>query len=424
MTAEPALPFIQAYPGPEREDFKVLRGQVVRSVRLRNGGFAESTIGIGLAMGDLREAADAAFLRASARPVSSTGTSIRVADLFSGCGAMTLGLAEACRAVGKQFTPVLACDINPTALEVYADNFEGVSTESCDLGELSGLMHAARTPLEVRLTRAYRDLDFVVAGPPCQGHSNLNNRTRRNDPKNALYLRVARFAKLFEPRFVLVENVPTVLQDHGGVVFRTRDALEQLGYRVMEGIVDLSQIGVAQSRRRHVLIATRSDVAFRIARPSEIVAANATPPRSVEWAIGDLLDAAQPDGLFDAIPSMAPITRKRIDHLFNHDLYDLPNSKRPDCHRTKEHTYTAVYGRMRWDRPAPTITTGFGTMGQGRFVHPLHRRTITAHEAARLQFIPDFFTFRAAETRKQLAELIGNAVPPKLSYVVALELLR
>jgi DNA (cytosine-5)-methyltransferase 1 len=89
-----------------------------------------------------------------------------------------------------------------------------------------------------------------------------------------------------------------------------------------------------------------------------------------------------------------------------------------------DHSYKSVYGRLPWDRPAQTITTGFGSMGQGRFVHPKRRRTLTPHEAARLQFIPDHFRLDEVESKTALAEMIGNAVPPKLTYVFALELLR
>jgi DNA (cytosine-5)-methyltransferase 1 len=252
----------------------------------------------------------------------------------------------------------------------------------------------------------------------------LNNVTRRSDPKNALYLRVARFAKLFAPRFIIIENVPTVLNDRLGVVFKTKDALEKMGYRVSDGIIHLSKIGVPQSRRRHVMLAIRSDVSFRVPMVAEIAGIYDAKPRTVKWAIGDLVDAAREDRLFDGIAQTSPVTRKRIDHLFDHDLFELPDNKRPDCHRDGEHSYQAVYGRMWWDRPAPTITTGFSTMGQGRFVHPRRRRTLTPHEAARLQFFPDFFRFDRATSRKHLTELIGNAVPSKLTYVLGLEILR
>jgi DNA (cytosine-5)-methyltransferase 1 len=79
---------------------------------------------------------------------------------------------------------------------------------------------------------------------------------------------------------------------------------------------------------------------------------------------------------------------------------------------------------MHWDEPSQTITSGFSSMGQGRYVHAKERRTLTPHEAARLQSIPDFFQFDYAIGRTALAEMIANAVPTKLTYVLALELLR
>jgi DNA (cytosine-5)-methyltransferase 1 len=94
---------------------------------------------------------------------------------------------------------------------------------------------------------------------------------------------------------------------------------------------------------------------------------------------------------------------------------------RPDCH--KEGTsYGAVYGRMRWDAPAPTLTTGFLTTGRGRFIHPKRPRTITPREAARLQGFPDWFDFIGTEmpARRDLAKWIGNAVPTVLGYLAGL----
>jgi DNA (cytosine-5)-methyltransferase 1 len=83
-----------------------------------------------------------------------------------------------------------------------------------------------------------------------------------------------------------------------------------------------------------------------------------------------------------------------------------------------------MYGRLHWDRPAQTITSGYGSMGQGRYVHPRERRTLTPHEAARLQMIPDFFDFSDARSRGAWARMIGNAAPWKLAYAFALEMLR
>ena len=133
--------------------------------------------------------------------------------------------------------------------------------------------------------------------------------------------------------------------------------------------------------------------------------------------------AADPGSAFDSAPQPNATSRERIAFLFENDLHELPDSERPDCHRLKAHTYTSVYGRLYWDRPAPTITTGFGTMGRGRYVHPSEARTITPHEAARIQGFPDFFSFGKG-SRTLLQKLIGNAVPPKMGYAVGLHLLR
>jgi len=199
--------------------------------------------------------------------------------------------------------------------------------------------------------------------------------------------------------------------------------LTRMGYRVVAGVINLTRLGVPQTRRRHLLVAARDDLKDAVPSLEDLVARHTRPARTVQWAIEDLL-SNRSSGAFDTASSMKPITKQRVDYLFKHDLDDLPDRQRPDCHKMKEHTYTSVYGRMSWDAPAPTLTRGFGTMGQGRFIHPLKPRTLTPHEAARLQLIPDSFVFGDFLSRKSLNGLIGNAVPPRLSYLVALEILR
>lgn len=140
---------------------------------------------------------------------------------------------------------------------------------------------------------------------------------------------------------------------------------------------------------------------------------------SLSDCIDDLVDEYKDkEGVFYTPSQMSEENVKRVNYLFDNDLYDLPDTERPTCHRTKKHKYKAVYGRLHWDKPSPTITGGFGSMGQGRFVHPLRRRVITAHEAARIQGFPDFFDFSLVSTRTALYEMIGNAVPPKISALI------
>jgi DNA (cytosine-5)-methyltransferase 1 len=82
-----------------------------------------------------------------------------------------------------------------------------------------------------------------------------------------------------------------------------------------------------------------------------------------------------------------------------------------------------MYGRLKYDEPAQTITSGFGSPGQGRFIHPTRCRTLTPHEASRLQFFPDSFDFSSVKLRTALANMIGNAVPMLLSLVLAMAIL-
>src|SRR5258708_37064806 len=280
---------------------------------------------------------------------------------------------------------------------------------------LSGELGTKRKAKERHFLRGVGKIDLLLGGRPCQGHSDLTNYARRYDPKNGLYKRMDRFAELVSPKHIIIENVPAVVHDSSKVVQRTLNRLKKLGYHVDSGLVEISRLGVPQKRRRHIVIASLT----KKLQLSEVVSRYAKESRTVGWVLEDLLDQ-ESDSLFDTASTPTLVTERRIVYLFDHRLYDLPNRMRPKCHRSGGHSYTSVYGRLRWTGPAQTITTGFNTMGQGRFVHPRMRRTLTPHEAARLQFIPHFFSFDVIDARTQLAEMIGNAVPPKLTYVFAL----
>lgn len=358
-------------------------------------------------------AQDLEFLRARSRRETG-GDTVRVVDLFAGGGGLTLGAAEAARRVGLAMSVVLAVEMDPAAHGVYKLNFPTAVTECQDINTLfDGEIGAKPTDVERKVAKRVGPVDLLLAGPPCQGHSDLNNKTRRRDPRNALYLRAIRAAEILRPTFVVIENVPAVRHDHGAVVDKAMAFLSGAEYTAADDVLDLVRFGVPQRRRRHILIAVRDElvdpaVILDIETPCEVHG-----ERSVRWAIGDLQDMTTRTG--PDTPSAPTRTNlARMQWLIEHDKYDLPNSQRPPCHRDKEHTYNAMYGRLHWDQPAPTITTGFGSMGQGRFVHPSAARTITPHEAARLQTLPDFFDLDEAKSRGAWAMVIGNAVPPLL----------
>jgi DNA (cytosine-5)-methyltransferase 1 len=361
--------------------------------------------------------ADFEFLRLRKRPDYESGLKIfTIVDLFSGCGGMALGLAHAVHRLGFAVAIPLAMDVNPDAVTVFRSNFPRAHCEAADVCDRFGGKLRARTMLAEQQTKALVGgmVDALVGGPPCQGNSNLNNHTRREDPRNALYARMARAAFVLGPRFVIIENVPSVQLDKGNVVEETVTELERLDYTVDHGVIDLARAGVPQHRRRHLVVASADPNVSPTAILDALDAGCVERTRDLHWAIRDL-EYAEPKCDFERASTPSCENSTRIDWLFENESYDLPDEHRPACHRDKDHKYKSIYGRLRWDQPAPTITTGFLSMGQGRNVHPSRRRTITPHEAARVQCFPDFFSFGAVSKRTSWSTLIGNAVPPLLT---------
>ena len=409
----------------EKVSYRIAGDDVVRRIDVKGRGIKTSKLPIPLwadRTQPLVDLYDIAWLASRERPrVRSSNRVIRAVDLFCGCGGLTLGVREAARGLGCGFQSVFASDNNSVVLSLYQKNFQPLISDGRPIEtSVDGELGAPKTPTEEVFCEKVGEVDILVAGPPCQGNSNLNNYTRRDDPKNLLYLRAVRCAELLRPPTIIIENVPGVFYERHGVLQRADEYLREIGYQVSFGVLRMWQFGVAQMRRRMILIASRVMEHVDI---DEIVKESQIPERPLSWACGDLLDRYRPGDAFDSSATHSPINQARIHYLFEHDLHELPNEQRPDCHRLKPHTYPSVYGRMWWNRPAPTITCGFACCGRGRFVHPLKERTLTPHEAARVQFFPDFFDFSGL-LPAQLQRAIGNAVPAKAGYVLALPLLK
>lgn len=351
--------------------------------------------------------------------------SIRLIDLFCGCGGLTLGVWEACRRFRRRLQIRLAIDLADEPLKVYRRNFDPLGKfvhRSAVEAIFDGCCGSPVTSTEAAWLKAIGDVDLIVAGPPCQGHSDLNNSTRRNDPRNELYLRVVRAAELIRPRALLIENVPTVIHDRNRVVEKATRLLAAAGYAVKQQLVELTQLSLPQRRKRHLLIGV-------LERDIDVSGWLSAAHGRKLATVGDFIRGLEHEpscreGALYSAPGVSSVNSERIHYLFEHNLFDLPNRMRPPCHRDKPHSYRSMYGRLRADQPAQTITSGFGSMGQGRYVHPTERRTLTAHEAARLQGFPDFFDFSDVRGVTALREMIGNAVPPQLAAFVVINMLR
>lgn len=402
---------------PERvERFEKFNNLFYRTVLRRDGTTSRSFVTY-----SSEEDFDAAWLH-SPYPTqfsNNDGSSLRLADLFCGTGPMSLGVIEAGRALGIDIIPTFAIDFERAAADNYKLNFPSAHVVNDDIVKcLNGECGSDITKEETALVKAVGQIDFLIAGPPCQGHSDLNNHTRRNDPRNQLLFRACRFVELFRPKYFIIENVQGIRHDKNNVLGQAKSFLISLGYNLSDNLLLASKFGVAQNRRRFILVGSTADLDINPAL-YEIDDA-----RTVSWAIEDLKDSYNSNEIFNSSATHSKVNQERIKYLFDNELYELPYQLRPLCQRKENNRYTSVYGRMFPNAPAPTITSGFGSVGQGRFCHPNFQRTLTPHEAARVQFIPDFFKFSSNLTRVALQKMIGNAVPPKLTYILTLELLR
>jgi DNA (cytosine-5)-methyltransferase 1 len=349
--------------------------------------------------------------------------SFSVIDLFCGCGGMSLGIWEGLRNKGFSMDIKLALDNNKPALAVYQHNFEidDKSIFNHDINELvSWQIGNKLNAKEILLKDKYFDLDILVAGPPCQGHSNLNNYTRRNDPRNDLYLNVIRFIEIVKPKIVIIENVSTIIHDKKNIVEKSQHFLNLLNYHVESQIINVAEFGLAQTRKRHIQIAVLNDYFYF----SSLLPFKYLRTIPLSDYIHDLVNEHQSKkGIFFTPSVTKQKNQERIDYLFEHNLYNLPDFVRPTCHKNKNHSYKSCYGRLHWDKPAQTITSGFGSMGQGRYIHPFQKRVLTPHEAARIQGFPDFFDFSMVTLRRDLHSMIANAVPPKITAMIINSLL-
>lgn len=370
-----------------------------------------------------------AFLRGAQLPSASHAPPLKIVDLFCGAGGLGLGASLAARSLGFRPHFERIVDADADALTVYKSNLSVGRAFSEPVSSLIDYQfrnrrgrHEFSYPPEVVVPefKLQTPPDLVLAGPPCQGHSNLNNHTRRDDPRNDLLYCTVAIGAALGARAMIIENVAAIENAKGDPLQVATELLSSEGYQVFGRVIRADALGWPQTRKRYFLTAIRvSDdlVHFSDAEPIR--------PKDVMWAIGDLAELKHREEIFDHAPRQNEENLARINWLFDNREYELANSERPDCHKNGT-TYGAVYGRMYPDKPAPTITTGIGTPGQGRFIHPNERRLITPHEAARIQGFPDsyrFFKPGEIPKRKNLAKWIGDAVPSILGFHVCREVL-
>ena len=339
----------------------------------------------------------------NARPVAGW----TVVDLFCGIGGLTHGLRQA------GFDVVAGVDADETCEYAFETNndakFVGDPLEDVTADDIRELFP--------------KDSKRILVGcAPCTPFSAYASGSKtRSDKWSLVDLFLERILEV-EPEIVSMENVTRLKSLDDGRVFRGFVAgLEGSGYQVTARTVDAADYGVPQHRRRLVVLASRMGrLCLPNAHPSRL--------RTVRDAIGHLTPlkagATDPIDRVHRSSNLSPVNLRRIC---------IAKPGRPwtewedpelvvDCHRRESGaSYTNVYGRMEWDRPSPTLTTGCFSFGRGRFGHPEQDRAISLREAALLQSFPPGYEFAAQGAKVSFCRLgrhIGNAVPVVLAAAI------
>lgn len=377
----------------------------------------------------------------------------KVLDLFAGCG----GLSEGFLMAG--FHVAASIEIDEKACETTRYNHPETEVIQADLTQFGpkDLMDKTKT----------KEFDLIIGGPPCQGFSLIGTRLGTSkqgkfieDPRNKLYKEFVKYLRFFQPKMFLMENVPGLFSMHQGKIKEQiledfsldHPNGEYIGYEVKAQIVKAVEFGVPQTRERVIFIGVRKDIYVPFEHPKSVFKEDNY--FTVRDAINDLPKLGIKDGK-EKVPYIQKNNRyleflngkaQRIKrnngyeegYLFNHitrfhndrdrDIFRMikPFQKLKDLDSESipirlRNGFEDFYRKMDFDKPSPTIIAHLYKDGLA-FVHPdgEQARSISIREAARLQSFPDSFVFFG--TQSAMYKQIGNAVPPLLSYHLAMHI--
>lgn len=344
-----------------------------------------------------------------------------VIDLFSGAGGLSRGFYDA------NFNVVFGIDFDDMALKTFAKNHGDAKSMKLDLFDLENV-----DLIKELFNKEYNELDVLVGGPPCQGFS-LAGKRKADDERNKLYKAMVKAASILKPKAVVLENVPGMLTLYDGAgKKRIFEDFEELGYKMHVKVLYAPDYGIPQIRKRAIFVGIRDhnyefEFPKPIFEPDEYI--------TCEDAISDLPAL---DGIYgeeiqnypcDAKTNYQREMRKKSDEIYNHIgtihsektikmISMVPEGKNykalPEKYRNL-YKYHEALTRYHSKKPSLTINTGHRS-----HFHYKYNRIPTVRESARLQSFPDDFIFYG--NKSQQYKQVGNAVPPKLGYVIAKEI--
>tara|TARA_B100000424_G_C22910260_1_gene484235 strand:- start:116 stop:1066 length:951 start_codon:yes stop_codon:yes gene_type:complete len=302
---------------------------------------------------------------------------LKVASLFSGCG----GLDYSFHTETEKFNIIYVNDFDKDSCNTY-ENFYKFKPECKDIKEVETIP----------------DCDILLGGFPCQGFSVANIYRKEEDNRNDLYKELVRLLEKKQPKYFIFENVKGILSLGGyennedkkskkGKVFKMiLNDLSKCNYKIHTKLFKLKYYDIPQNRERVIFIGIRNDIAEKI---------------TFKW----------------------PEESQEITKTLKDAISDLPLEYKEELQHigTKHKVKLTGYignRELDWNKISPTITgRGGGTGGPIINIHPSNTRRMTVREYARIQTFPDEFIFKGSIS--SMYRQIGNAVPPKFSYILS-----
>lgn len=341
-------------------------------------------------------------------------------DLFSGAGGMSLG------AMNAGIDIVVALDNNTSAAATFMKNHPKTNFIIDDIRN-------------IEIKKEWKDDIFVVfGGPPCQGFSLSNTKTRTLDnPNNYLFKEFLRFVRDINPYWFVFENVEGItLFNEGKTVLEIKQCFEELGYKTTEAVLYASDYGVPQHRNRFFMVGNRIDKEFTFPKKQTVFV-------TVDDAISDLPDIGNGDK-FETLPykenhnlsdyaklmrknsdsSTQNYVSKNTDYVLNRYKFikqgenwrSIP-SELMQNYKDRNNCHSGIYKRLEAQKPSIVISNYRKNM----LIHPYCDRGLSVREAARIQSFPDQFKFEGSLMHIQ--QQIGNAVPPLLAEAIFSQIL-
>lgn len=343
-------------------------------------------------------------------------------DLFAGAGGLSLGAER------TGINVVYAVEKDASAAKTYALNHPGTRVMNDDIRDIQTF-----PPCSVK-----GDHLILFGGPPCQGFSTSNQKTRNKmNPQNWLFYEFVRYAKKLQPHWIVIENVKGITETENGLFSHLLcQEFQKLGYFCSMHLLCASDFGIPQKRNRFFLIASPKPVSldFEPYKKRETV--------SVYDAISDLpslSNGANCDVLpYKCFPGSEYAAKlrgtlsecsghfvtKNSDTVIQRYMHIPPGgnwSSIPDKlmanYKDKSRCHTAIYYRLVQDEPSITL----GNYRKSMIIHPWENRGLSVREAARLQSFPDSYRFCGSIGFCQ--QQVGNAVPPMLAEIVFKEII-